>query len=95
MRHGFYAVMGGFAFNYPGRIPENERFLPDGSDSEGIWFLHRTSVVGLVKLSNEISTPFDLLEEELKARSKASGLAKTLVCVQAVWYIAQCLTRRK
>ena len=85
--------MGGFAFKYPGHIPENERFLPD--DSKKTRFLHRTSVVGLIKLSDQNSTQFDLSEEEIKARSKASGLAKTLVCVQAVWYIAQCLTRRK
>lgn len=37
----------------------------------------------------------DLSEEDIKSKSKANGLAKGLICFQALWFIAQCLTRRK
>lgn len=36
----------------------------------------------------------NLTEEEINAKSKASGLAKALVCIQALWFIATCITRR-
>ncbi|KAF6239334.1 hypothetical protein HO173_002596 [Letharia columbiana] len=36
----------------------------------------------------------NLSEEEIESKSKANGLAKALVCIQALWFIAQCLTRR-
>jgi hypothetical protein len=35
----------------------------------------------------------DLSEFEIQDKSKASGLAKTLVCLQALWFCIQCIVR--
>ena len=86
-------MMGGLAINVPEGLPKSERFLP--SDASGIWFV---TDEGLRLLLSEKGTGRNelpiLTEEEIKAKSKADGLTKSLVCVQALWFIAQCLTRR-
>ena len=34
-------------------------------------------------------------KEEIASKSRADGVTKTIICMQAMWYIAQCLTRGK
>ena len=41
----------------------------------------------------DLSPIINTSEEDIKDKSKASGLAKTLVCVQALWFCAQCISR--
>lgn len=92
MVHGFYALMGGIAFEIPGNLPESQRFLP--SQNSETWFFSDYCIHEL--LSGEIPRNVipNLSEEEIESKSKANGLAKALVCIQALWFIAQCLTRR-
>ena len=90
--HGFYAIMGGLAFEIPEDIPESRKFLP--SHSKETWFI-TTEGVRLLSEQAEIRDILpNLSVEEINSRSKASGIAKTLVCFQALWFIAQCITRR-
>ena len=35
----------------------------------------------------------NISEQDIQDKSKADGLAKTLVCVQALWFCAQCISR--
>lgn len=84
--------MGGFAFEIPENLPESKKFLP--SHQREIWFL-KDRLIGMVSGSNNSELLPDLSEEEVRSKSKANGLAKTLVCIQALWFIAQCITRRK
>lgn len=89
--HGFYAVMGGIAFKIPDNLPESKRFL--SSNTTETCFLSHDGI----NLLSEQEVGRDLLpnlsEEEIKSKSKANGVAKALVCIQALWFIAQCLTR--
>lgn len=99
--HGFYAVMGGMAFEIPENLPESKRFLP--SNEKEFWFLRFDrmndpvahegwNLIGNEKYRDLIP---NLSEEEIKSKSKANGLAKALVCIQALWFIANCITRRR
>ena len=93
MMHGFYAIMGGLAIQIPENLPASKRFLP--SDDSETWFL---TPDGLKYLSRHDSTRDelpDLSEGEIRSKSKANGLAKALVCIQALWFITQCITRCK
>ena len=89
--HGFYAAMGGLAFEIPEAIPESKKFLP--SDRGEISFLSEELIERLLDSDHNELFP-DLSEEEIQSKSKANGLAKSLVCIQALWFIAQCITRR-
>lgn len=93
MAHGFYARMGGFAIHISDRLPETDRFAPPGSDVH--WFLTDGGFEMVLKLDEARDELPDLSEEEIKSKSKANGLGKSLVCFQALWFIAQCLTRCK
>ncbi len=92
--HGFYARMGGIAFE----IPETEakKFLPSKTEdtTKEFWFVSDFGIKALLRRENGRNVLPDLSEEEIKSKSKASGLAKALVCIQALWFIAQCITRR-
>ncbi len=92
MVHGFYAVMGGIAFEIPENPPEPKRFLP--SDSSETCFITYDGIQLLLEHNIGLEVLPNLSEEEIRSRSKANGIAKALVCVQALWFIAQCLTRR-
>lgn len=87
--HGFYAGMGGLAIHISESLPESQRFLPLNA-SETIFIGYH----GLQCLVEQEPDLLDLSEIEIKSKSKANGLAKALVCIQALWFIAQCLTRR-
>ena len=94
MVHGFYATMGGLAIRIPHDLPESKSFLLSGRSSE-TWFLTGRGIKFLLDAENYgLNELPDLSEQEIKAKSKANGVTKALVCVQAVWFIAQCLTRR-
>ncbi|KAL8788296.1 MAG: hypothetical protein Q9195_007352 [Heterodermia aff. obscurata] len=94
INHGFYAIMGGLALNVGVDLPEAERFLP--FDDYGTWFLKSDAFLLLLTYDDKARQEFpNLSKEEIKSKSKANGLAKTLVCSQVLWFIAQCLTRRK
>ena len=88
--HGFYIVMGGYAFDvskdtkpriWPRKV---DRLTPSP-----------IAVLGcLISQDRDLKEvlPF-LTEEEIWDKSKANGLAKTIVCVQAAWFCAQCIAR--
>ncbi len=90
--HGFYAVMGGYAFLIPEDLPESKKFLP--TDTRETWFLTDRTVFPLEKHDAWRKDVPNMSQEEIKPESKAGGFAKTLVCLQAFWFITQCLTRR-
>ena len=88
--HGFYIVMGGYAFDvskdtkpriWPRKV---DRLTPSP-----------IAVLGcLISQDKDLREvlPF-LTEEEIWDKSKANGLAKTIVCVQAAWFCTQCIAR--
>jgi hypothetical protein len=107
--HGFYAYMGGFALvapgSYPGIFPEDQMMLnlqcfrfvllhgtqsqpedlargPDGCEEPSSGQFH-----------SSLCRMLDISEDAVKERSKADGLAKALVCLQALWFIIQCFIR--
>ncbi len=88
--HGFYAVMGGIAFEIPSS--ELKMFMPSG-DRE-TWFLGFAGIELLSRHQEHRRVLPNLSEEEIKSKSKANGLGKGLVCMQALWFVAQCITRR-
>ena len=87
--HGFYVGMGGLAIHISESLPESQKFFPLNT-SETV-FIGRDALEYLIEKEPEL---LDLSEIEIKSKSKANGLAKALVCIQALWFIAQCLTRR-
>ncbi|KAL8644022.1 MAG: hypothetical protein Q9226_007979 [Calogaya cf. arnoldii] len=89
MAHGFYVLMGGLAFSIPADLSESEQFVP--SWACGTWFITQTGLWTLLKL--DIDQVPSLSKEEIKSKSKANGLAKALVCAQAIWFLATCITR--
>ena len=83
--------MGGIAFEIS--ESESEKFLP--SKTKEVWFIDDKAIRNLTKLEYGREIIPNLSEEEIESKSKANGLAKALVCIQALWFIAQCLTRCK
>ena len=83
--------MGGIAFEIS--ESESEKFLP--TKSKEIWFIGSEVIRDLVEEEDGRKSIPNLSEEEIKSKSKANGLAKALVCIQALWFISQCLTRCK
>ncbi|KAL8782075.1 MAG: hypothetical protein Q9213_005716 [Squamulea squamosa] len=81
--------MGGLAVHTSKNTPGSERFLPIQNDV--FWFLNDTGLRTLMKLSPD-EVP-NLTEAEIQSKSKANVLAKALTCIQALWFIAQCITR--
>ena len=84
--------MGGIAFEIPETIPQSQKFLP--SHRKETWFLNERLINLLLKLDTGRDVLPDLSEQEIKSKSKANGIAKSLVCFQALWFITQCITRR-
>jgi len=80
-----YAVMGGFAVD---QRNAEEPYFPRS--------LSRLTILptGLRLLANvDLNLIPDISKEEISDKSKANGLAKTVVCVQAFWFCVQCITR--
>ena len=92
LTHGFYAVMGGFAIHIPEDLREAEKFLPQGSN--GRRFITCKGIQLLVEKEDQQHELPDITKQEIQSKSKANGLGKALVCIQALWFVAQCLTRR-
>lgn len=83
--------MGGFAMDLSKNLPQSEEFLPSNTDT--LRFVTPVALEILGHISpNEVP---DLSVAELRSKSKADVLAKVFTCIQATWFIAQCLTRRK
>ena len=83
--HSFYAVMGGFAFDTSESTPS---FLPNGRVRLTL------NLRGLVYVAEKAPWLLpDLSRDFIKDKSKASGLAKLLVCLQAIWFCVQCILR--
>ena len=83
--HSFYTLIGGFAFGTSGA---KVQFLPGGRTrltvrSEGLRCI-ATHAAYLIP---------DILVEDIRDKSKADGLAKVLVCLQATWFVVQCIVR--
>jgi hypothetical protein len=83
--HSFYALMGGFAIDTRSLelniFGYNRRRMILSVD--GFKFL----------LQHEPDILPDLSQTEIFDKSKASNLAKTVVCCQAIWFCAQCIAR--
>jgi hypothetical protein len=82
MTHAFYAMMGGIV------LQTRRDFLPGKKDrmtltASGVKYLieHRPELVPHVR------------QDDILDKSKASAFAKTIVCIQAAWFILQCMTR--
>ncbi len=87
--HGFYAVMGGFVLENPRETP-TEPYLPPWLRN-GV--LTPQGVRYLMEYAPELVP--DVHEDELLDRSKADGLAKTLLVWQVVWFCISCFRRWK
>ena len=82
--------MGGFYVHVP--FSEAEKFLPEGSGGSG--FMTLRGIKRLFDQEADREKFPDISEQEIQSKSKANGFGKALVCIQALWFIAQCLTRR-
>ncbi|KAK0748682.1 hypothetical protein B0T21DRAFT_407173 [Apiosordaria backusii] len=87
MTHSHYAIMGGFAFD--------SRNIGDGSDFlPGKRKRVTLTAAGLVELLRAAPHLLpDISEGYIKDKSKANNLAKIIVCLQASWFAAQCVSR--
>ncbi|KAF2149647.1 hypothetical protein K461DRAFT_297097 [Myriangium duriaei CBS 260.36] len=81
--HSFYAVMGGFAF----QLTEGQR------KSLGLIQSRYTLTPSGVLLLAKCGLLRCSTRAELKDRSKSDALAKTLVLMQTIWFLIQCLVR--
>ena len=90
LSQGFYAVMGGFYVHVP--LSEAEMFLPDGSN--GSRFMTLRGIRRLLDQETDRENFPDTSKQDIQSKSKANGFGKALVCIQALWFVAQCLTRR-
>lgn len=85
MTHSFYAIMGGFAFDTSDAEPN---FLPDDRSRLCI------SICGLEYIARRAPGLIpNISEKQIKDKSKADSLAKFIVCLQALWFCVQCMTR--
>ena len=84
MKHAFFAILGGFVIDIEGE----ESFL----------FGQRRSMTLTAKGIQQIAEHFptllpDISEDDIADKSKAGALAKSIVCIQAGWFITQCISR--
>ena len=84
--------MGGWGFRVD-RLHERQNLQPNCHQE--ICCLNPEGVAILVAENAHNSWLPNISQHDIKAMSKADGLAKSLVCLQAIWFLAQCLTRRK
>ena len=92
MTHGFYVAMGGFVLEPSGR--SSDAFLPASRKTVcllpgGLRYILRNAEL----LKNKPTLVPNISETDILDKSKASALAKTFVCLQALWFCAQCITR--
>ena len=84
--------MGGIASEVPENAPQPTAFFP--FHAKDIVFVTDDGIRLLSRHETGRKVVPNLSEEEIRSKSKANGIAKSLVCVQALWFIAQCITRR-
>ena len=85
MTHAFYAYMGGFALD---SSDTDNPILPSGREQMR---LTMKGVAVVLRLRPELLQDFPV--DTIVDKSKASPLAKAIVCLQAVWFCVQCLER--
>ena len=84
MVHAFYAIMGGFVIE----MDSEKSFLPGQRRRMTL------TTKGLQFIAERFQTLLpDLPEEDIADKSKQGALAKSIVCIQASWFIAQCISR--
>ncbi|KAL8976474.1 MAG: hypothetical protein Q9205_007522, partial [Flavoplaca limonia] len=83
--HGFYALMGGYAFS----IESADGAILPSSHTRAVL----TPAGIMFCLSHEPNILPYVSPEQIKDKSKADGLKKTLVCAQATWFCVQCIAR--
>ncbi|KAI4265643.1 MAG: hypothetical protein L6R38_009270, partial [Xanthoria sp. 2 TBL-2021] len=83
--HGFYALMGGYAFSIK------------TADGDILPWPHTRAALTPAGIMFCLNHEPDILPylspEQIKDKSKADGLKKTLVCAQATWFCVQCIAR--
>ncbi len=77
--------MGGFAFD---TLAAPAQFLPDQTTR---LTLRPQGLQYMAKQAPHLIP--DISEEDIRDKSKADGLAKVLVCLQAIWFCVQCIVR--
>lgn len=83
--HGFYALMGGYAFSIESA---------DGDILPSPYTRAALTPAGIMFcLNHEPNILPYISPEQIKDKSKADGLKKTLVCAQATWFCVQCIAR--
>ncbi|KAI9669492.1 MAG: hypothetical protein M1829_005081 [Trizodia sp. TS-e1964] len=87
MVHSFYAGMGGFIIEIDNSTDEILQFLP----GPGIQRLTLTAR-GIAFLAKCGHLP-NIHKDDIIDKSKADGIAKSLVCIQAGWMVAQAIGR--
>ena len=85
MAHAYYAYMGGFELD---SSDSNHPILPPGRERMRLTL---KGVAVALKLRPDILR--DLPTDAILDKSKASPLAKAIVCGQALWFCLQCLGR--
>ncbi|PSR77220.1 hypothetical protein PHLCEN_2v8000, partial [Hermanssonia centrifuga] len=84
LTHGFYTIMGGYAFDASGESP----FLP-GRYTQAVLTVHGVTWL----MENDPSLIPDLSADMIMDKSKADALAKALLLIQALWFCMNCLSR--
>lgn len=56
-----------------------------------IWYLRPDGVETVARLHPELLD--GITDSQIMDKSKSSGASKALVCLQATWFIAQCISR--
>ena len=80
--HGFYGAMGGFAMS------TGSSFLPND------WTRAALTPKGLLFLLEQAPTLFPRTSHaDIRDKSKADGVKKTVVCMQAIWFGVNVVTR--
>ena len=85
MAHAFYTYMGGFALDSSG---SDNPILPPGKECMRLTL---KGIAVALKLRPELLQDFPA--DTILDKSKASPLAKAIVCGQALWFCLQCLAR--
>ena len=85
--HSSFVVSGGFAVDIGGS-DENKTFLPG---SRHRVTLTQEAVLHLANHKRELIP--DISEAVIRDKSKTNALAKTIVCIQATWFLTQCIVR--
>ncbi|KAK0652743.1 hypothetical protein B0T16DRAFT_369522 [Cercophora newfieldiana] len=92
--HSQFAMMGGFVFMFESHQKRHNlpRWLPRVREDQPIRMT--LTADGLAMLAKKAPHVIpDLSKDAIKDKSKGSAFAKTLVCLQALWFCVQCLTR--